>query len=102
MNLWLTAAVALLFALTGAALGWWFSRQRSPYWMLGFLVPMLLIVAYVIAFRVPAILFAWPLSWMMGIKKFATLGFVATLVLTTLLSRLPKRRDRVMVAALMT
>ena len=63
--------------------------------MLGFLLPMLLIFAYAIAFRIPAILFAWPLSWMLlGIKKFATLGFVATLVLTTPLSRLPKRRDR--------
>lgn len=103
MNLWLAATVALLCAVAGAVLGWWFSRLRSPYWAIGFLIPLVLVFAYAVAFRVPAILLIPPLSWMlMGIKKFATLGFVATLMLSTPLSRVPKRRDRILVMVLMT
>ena len=34
MNLCLAGSFALLCALTGVALGIWFSRLRSPYWMI--------------------------------------------------------------------
>ncbi|MDR3460577.1 MAG: cysteine peptidase family C39 domain-containing protein [Verrucomicrobiae bacterium] len=102
MNLWLAAFISLLWALAGAALGWWFSRRRSPYWVIGYFIPVVLIFVFVVAFYVPALLFTPPVSWlMMGLKKFAVLGFVTTMVLTTPLSRLPKRRARVMVSALM-
>jgi len=99
MNLWLAAAVALFCALAGVMLGWLFSRLRSPYWTIGYLIPVVLVFAYALAFQVPAIMFVPPLSWMMmGIKKFAALGFIATLVLTTPLSRVPQKRIRIVIA----
>ncbi len=102
MNLWLAATVSLLCALAGVVLGRWFSRMRSPYWTIGYGIALVLVFAYALAFRVPTLLFVPPFSWiMMGIKKFATLGFVATLVLTTPLSRVPQARNRIMIAALM-
>lgn len=102
MNLWLAAFVSLLWALAGCGLGWWFSRRRSPYWMIGYFIPVVLVFVFVVAFYVPALLFTPPVSWlMMGLKKFAVLGFIAAMVLTTPLSRLSKRRDRVMVSLLM-
>ena len=102
MNLWLAACVALLCALAGVALGRLFSRLRSPYWAIGFVIPLALVFAYVLSFRLPTILFVPPLSWMlMGIRKFATLGFITTLILTTPLSRVPQPRNRKMIAALM-
>jgi hypothetical protein len=102
MNLWLIAAVALFCSVAGVLLGRWFSRLPSPYWMIGYIIPMVLVAAYILAFSIPTILFIPPFSWMiMGIKKFATLGFLATLVLTTPLSRLPQARHRTLVAALM-
>jgi len=102
MNLWLAAAVALLCALAGVVLGWLFSRLRAPYWTIGYLIPVILVFAYALAFHVPAIMFLPPFSWvMMGIKKFAALGFIVTLVLTTPLSRIPQKRNRIMIAVLM-
>src|SRR6266550_6893949 len=102
MNLWLSAAVALLCALAGVVLGRWFARLPSPYWTIGYVIPLVLVFAYVLAFRAPTIMFVPPFSWMlMGIKKFATLGFVATLVLTTPLSRVPQARNRIMIMVLM-
>src|SRR5207245_7607124 len=101
MNLWLAATVALLCAFAGVALGWWFSRLRSPYWTIGYLIPVVLVFAYALAFPVPSLLFVPPLSWiLMGLKKFATLGFIATVVLTTPLSRVPQARNRIMIAVL--
>src|SRR5437764_15327170 len=95
MNLWLAATVALLCALAGVVLGWWFSRLRTPYWTIGYVIPLVLVFAYALAFHVPALLFVPPFSWiMLGIMNFATFGFVTTLVLTTLLSRVPQSRIR--------
>ena len=102
MNLWLAAFVALLCALAGVALGRWFSRLRSPYWTIGYFIPLVLVLAYALAFRDPAIMFIPPFSWMtMGLKKFALFGFITTLVLTTPLSRLSEKRVRIMVSILM-
>jgi len=102
MSLWLAATVALFCALAGVVLGWWFSRLRSPYWTIGYVIALVLVFAYALAFRVPTLLFVPPFSWiMMGIKKFATLGFIATLLLTTPLSRVPRARNRIMIAVLM-
>jgi len=102
MNLWLSAALALLCAFAGVVLGRAFARLRSPYWTIGYVIPLVLVFSYVLAFRAPTIMFVPPFSWMlMGIKKFATLGFVATLVLTTPLSRVPQARNRTMITVLM-
>ena len=102
MNLWLAATVALFCALTGVVLGRWFSRLRSPYWTIGYVIPLVLVFACAFAFRIPSLLFVPPFAWMLlGIKKFATLGFIATLVLTTPLSRVPQPRDRVIISVLM-
>ena len=102
MNLWLAAFVALLCALAGVALGWGFSRLRSPYWMIGYFIPLTLVFIYALAFRFPTLMFTPPFSWIMiGIKKFAAFGFIATLVLTTPLSRVPHKRNRLMIAVLM-
>jgi predicted double-glycine peptidase len=61
-----------------------------------------LICLFGVAFNVPAVMFAPPISWMMvGLKKFAVFGFVAAMVLTTPLSRLRSHRDRSLVFLLM-
>jgi|ERR1035437_2803149 hypothetical protein len=102
MNLWLAAFISLLCALAGVGLGWWFSQLRRPYWLLGYFIPLVLIFLFAVAFRVPSVMFAPPVSWMtMGLKKFAFFGFVATMVLTTPLSRIPQKRNRVMISVLM-
>ena len=102
MNLWLAAFGSTVCALAGVALGRWCSRWRSTYWTLGYFLPMVLVVVYGLAYHVPALLFQPPVSWMMmGLRKFAVMGFIATLVLTTPLSRVPERRNRVAIGVLM-
>src|SRR5436190_12223775 len=102
MNLWLAAIVSLLCALAGVWLGRWFSRLRRPYWMIGYFIPVFLIFVFVIGFRIPTLVFTPPFSWMMiGIKKFAVFGFITTMVLTTPLSRVPQKRNRMMISILM-
>jgi predicted double-glycine peptidase len=104
MNLWLEAAFALMVAATGVALGYWFSRLRKPWWVLGYCIPFFLVMVYGIAvyYPYPALSFEPPISWMMmGRKKFVIVGFIATMLLTTPLSRLPRKRDRMVVILFM-
>ena len=103
MNLWLDSIAAGLFAFAGALLGYLFSRLPKPYWVFGYFIPLVLILIYGVAVHFPALSFTPPISWMMiGRKKFAVMGFIATMVLTTPLSRLPQKRDRAVVLVLMT
>lgn len=102
MNLWAIAILALVCALTGVALGRWFSKLRYPFWVIGYLVPLAVVLTYALAYRFPILMFQPPFSWIaMGIRKFVLFGFVATFVLTTPLSRVPQRRDRIMIIVLM-
>ena len=52
--------------------------------------------------REPALLLTPPVSWLLlGRNKFAATAFVAAMVLTTPLLKLPHRRDRIAVGLLM-
>lgn len=93
--------VALLSAF-GSWLGWKFSRLSKPYWFLGYLLPFLLLVVYGLCRYFPALSFMPPISWMMmGRTQFAIIGFIAAMILTSPLSRLPRPRDRRVVALMM-
>lgn len=102
MNPWFETFGVTLLAGVGAGIGWWFSRQRSPWWLLGYFLPLALILTIALARRYPALAFVPPVSWMMsGRTPFALIALVATMVLTTPLSRLAARRDRLAVVVMM-
>ena len=102
MNLWLEATAAATFAFAGVLLGYFFSRLPKPYWTFGYFIPLILVLIYGVAIHFPVMSFTPPISWMMiGRKKFAILGFIAAMVLTTPLSRLPLKRDRIVISVLM-
>jgi len=102
MNLWFGAGMAVFCALAGVGVGWGLSRLREPYWLIGYFVPLGLILGYAVASHFPTMMFVPPFSWFtMGMKKFAAFGFIATFLLTTPLSRVPRRRVRIAIAILM-
>lgn len=93
-----TGAIAL--ACVGGALGFASSRLRKPYWALGYLVPLAAIVAICAARRLPGSELAREFGWLVsGRRPFAVLAFIAPMILTTPLSRLPRPRDRMWVLA---
>ena len=101
-NPWLESAAVALLAGTGVWLGRWFSKLSKPYWTLGYFIPLSLILLYGAARQYPALAFVAPISWMMtGRTKFTIIGFIASMALTTPLSRLPKKRQCIMVSILM-
>lgn len=102
MNPFFEAIASAFLACAGALLGFSFSRLPKPFWMLGYFVPLTLVLAYGVGVHYPTLAFIPPISWMMiGRKKFAVVGFVAAMVLTTPLSRLPQKRDRIVVFVLL-
>lgn len=101
MNLWLDVIGSIVCAGFGISAGLWFSRMRRWYWTLGYFVPLVLILAYAVAYHFPAIMFLPLFSWAMGIKKFAVFGLISAMVLTTPLCKLPQKRARVLICFLM-
>jgi Peptidase C39 family len=99
---WAESFGVLLLGGVGVAVGAWFSRRPGRWWLVGYFVPFTMAVLYAVGIRYSTVGFTPPISWMLaGRTRFAIMGFIATMVLTTPLSRLPRKRDRVFVAHLM-
>ena len=99
MNLWLEIFFVILSATSGFVFGLLFSRFPKFLWLLGYFIPLALILFYGVGIRFPSLLSSVPaVSWLLiGRKKFAVLGFAAAMILATPLSRLPQKRDRTVI-----
>ena len=102
INPWLETIGVILVALMGVLLGMLFWRFRKPYWSCGYLVPFILIAMLVLATFNNALLFVPPFSWVTaGRTRFIILAFAATMGLTTPLSRLPRKCEKLTIGVLM-
>jgi predicted double-glycine peptidase len=102
MNPWVESLAVLLLAAGGMLVGAWFSRLPKPWWLFGYFLPLLVVISFDIANRCAALAFVPPVSWLMlGRNKFAATGFIAAMMLTTPMLKMPKPRDRVAVSILM-
>lgn len=99
MSPWLETIGVILLAILGAWLGRIFSRLPKPWWLLGYFIPLLIIVLAGLPRIERGLEFTPPISWLVsGRTLFAVAGMVTTMVLVTPLSRLQRKRDRQMVA----
>jgi hypothetical protein len=102
MSPWVEAIGVALLASVGMLLGAWFSRRPRPIWLLGYFIPLAMVCLYDAGNQYPALAFIPPVSWiLLGRAKFAVFGFITSMLLTTPLSRLPRKRDRRVVGVLM-
>lgn len=102
LRIWLETLGVVCLAVMGAAAGWRCSKLRGLWWLAGYFVPLLFIVVVGLTRRIPELESTPPFAWLMaGRTEFALLAPVCTLLLTTPLSRLPSRRQRILIGILM-
>lgn len=95
-----TLGVTVLSA-AGVWLGGWFSRQRPPWWALGYLIPLAFVVCVGLTRWNAAFEFVPPISFLVaGRREFVLTGAMIGLLFGTVVPRLPRARDRVVVYAL--
>jgi hypothetical protein len=99
MSPWQETVGVILLAVLGAGLGKFFSRLPKPWWLLGYFIPLVIILLVGLPRVDRSLEFVPPISWLVsGRTLFAVTGLVTTMILVTPLSRLPRKRDRQMVA----
>lgn len=85
----------ILLAGFGIFLGRRISRWKSPAWLIGYIIPLLLVVIIGIPRWSPRIESVPPFNWLMADRfEFAAMALICTTLLTTPLSRLRPRRQR--------
>lgn len=96
-----TAGVILL-AVLGVLIGRRFWRVKSGLWVVAYVVSMLIVAAIVVPRWVPRAELIVPFKWIVaGRREFVVMALVCPLLMTSLLSRLPQRRNRRAVVVLM-
>lgn len=101
MNPWFETAGVALIAVLGMVLGILSRQLRRPYWVLGYVLS-LSFVAVLLLGRTTALRFTAPFSWLAATRmQFIMAALAATLGLTTPLSRLPHRWEKIVVSLLM-
>lgn len=102
INPWFETTGVVLVALLGVFLGRVFSGFRKPYWLLGHFVGFVLIVILALARYYNVLYFIRPFSWVTtGRVQFVILSLAVTMGLTTPLSRLSHRYEKLLVYILM-
>ena len=102
MSPWLGTAGVILVALCGVVIGKLCSRFRKPYWTMGYFLPSIPIALLILARFKTELLFVPPVSWMAtGRIRFIVLALAVTISVTTPLSRLPRRHEKVLMCILM-
>ena len=95
MNPWLAALFTLLAAAGGAGLGVAASRLPRHWWLVGYLVPLGVIVAFAVAVRRPEWALHPALAWVfVGRWKLALMATVVAMIFSALVPRLPQVRER--------
>ena len=102
MNPWLETIGVIQIALLGIFLGRVFSGLRKPYWTLGYFLPAVFVAMLVLARYNNALPFVPPFSWVIaGRVRFVILALAVTMGLTTPLSRLPRKCEKLTIGVLM-
>jgi predicted double-glycine peptidase len=96
------AMVALVVTLTGVGLGCGLARLRGRWWLVGYVLPLSVVLSFAAANFFPTLLSLPPFAWLIvGRNASVACGFAATMLLSAPLSRLPQRRQRMAVRALL-
>jgi hypothetical protein len=102
MNPWVGTICVIFVALLGVLFGKVFSCFRKPYWACGYFLPAILIAMMVVTSFNNALPFVPPFSWVTaGRTRFIILALAITMGLTTPLSRLPRKFEKLIIGLLM-
>lgn len=96
MEAWLKTCGVLALAAGGSLIGAWFSRLSGKRWLVGYFLPLILILFCALPNFDPSLSLIPPVSWVTaGRTKYVITGFVVAMILTVSLKKLPKRREQI-------
>jgi len=102
MNPWFETTGVILIAVLGVIAGRVFSRFRRPYWVLGYILPGVLITMLAMVRFNSNLYFVSPFSWIaVGRIRYVVLSLAVAMGLTVPLSRLPYKFEKLIVCLLM-
>ncbi len=98
----LETAGVILISVLSIILGRYFSGFKKPYWTFGYFIPCILISLLLLARIYDGFSFIHPLGWFIaGRARFALLSVAVCMGLTTPISRLPRKIEKILVYFIM-
>ena len=102
MNPWLETMCVILIAVFGVFAGRVCSRFRKTWWVLGYILPSVLIAMLAMVRFNNTLYFVSPFSWIaVGRIRYVVLSLAVSMGLTVPLSRLPYKFEKLIVCILM-
>ena len=98
---WLETAAVTTLAVLATVVGLGLSRLRSPWWLVGYFVPLVLLLLVTLARNIDALRFAPVFSTISaGRNEFTLLAIAVPMLLTLLIGRLGRLQAKVLMAGL--
>lgn len=93
----------IFIALAGTLIGWKFSCLNKRYWIIGYFIALLIVGFLSIGRFCYSFNFIWPFDFFLaGRLRFVFLTLAISIGLTSPLSRLPSRNERILVCTVMS
>lgn len=100
MNPWLETCGVVGLTLAGGAIGYGFSRLPKRRWLVGYIVPLVPVVLVAACQWIDVLNVIPPFSWLMlGRTEFVILAVAPTMLVMTLVPRLPGKSIRILLLA---
>ena len=101
MRPWFESIGVIILALLGITLGLLTGKIKKRLWLLGYLLPLILIVMIALTRNIYWLGFHQPFSWICaGRREFVIFSFSIPMLFGTLIPRLSKKIDKIMIGIL--
>lgn len=88
----------IVLALFGAFSGTLFGKRKAPWWLLGYILPLIIVTSIALARLVPKLEFMPFFQRLMaGRMEFAMLGFAVPMLFGALIGKLRRKSERILV-----
>jgi len=102
MQPWFETIGVLILSLLGISLGLLIGKIKNRLWLLGYAIPLILVILVTLPRNIPWLKFYLPFSWISaGRREFVIFSLAIPMLFGTLIPRLKRKREKILISIML-